>query len=216
MPHSFDAVMFDLDGTLADTLALIADCGNHALRSLGRPDIAQPRYRYLAGQGLRSLMSEALGPADSPLIEQGMDLFREHYEAHALAQTRAYDGVPQLLDALVDRGLKLAVLSNKPDRFTRETVAHLFPRTPFQAVVGERPGVALKPDPAGALRIAAELGVAPHRWLYVGDTMVDMRTAVGAGMFPLGVLWGFRDEPELLEHGAKAIIPTPAELLDLL
>lgn len=216
MPNRFDAVMFDLDGTLADTLADIAAAGNYALGALGRPAIALPRYRYLAGQGLRWLITEALGPGGAADIDRGVELFRAYYAEHSLDQTGPFAGVPDLLDALAARGVRMAVLSNKPDPATQVVVAKLFPNRGFDAVRGHVEGTPLKPDPSSALSIASSLGIPPPRWLYVGDTRVDMETARAAGFFAVGVLWGFRDEPELREAGADAIIAEPAALLELL
>jgi len=216
MAGRYDAIMFDLDGTLADTLADIAAAANHALGRLGRPTIATPRYRYLAGQGLRYLMTEALGPHHNDLVEAGIAHFRAHYAEHDTDHTRPYAGVPELLDELASRGLVMAVLSNKPHDATERLVRRVFDRWRFDAVVGHRPGAALKPDPASALAIAAKLVVPPPRWLYVGDTKVDMQTASAAGMFAVGVLWGFRGEDELRASGAKAIVRTPGEILGLI
>jgi phosphoglycolate phosphatase len=212
----YQAVMFDLDGTLADTLADIAAAGNHALATLGRPTHPVPRYRYLAGQGLESLMVEALGPAHRDLVEQGMDLFRAYYQDHADELTRPYAGVTQLLDALRERGLKLAVLSNKPEVFTKQMMARLFAKWKFDAVRGARDDLPLKPDPAGANTIVHSLGIPKERWLYVGDTKVDMLTARAAGFTAVGVLWGFRDEAELRENGADHLIADPLQLTALL
>jgi phosphoglycolate phosphatase len=212
----YQAVMFDLDGTLADTLRDIADAANHALAQLGRPTFPVPKYRYLVGQGARWLMTTALGPGHADLVERGLALFRAHYALHGLDHTGPYSGIAELLDELSRQELKLAVLSNKPDSAVRAMMAGVFSRWRFDAASGEIEGGPLKPNPAAALRIATRLGIEPAAWLYVGDTSVDMLTAVAAGMFPVGVLWGFRDEPELRESGAKVIIRQPLELLDLL
>lgn len=210
------AVMFDLDGTLADTLEAIADAANHALRQFGRPTHPADAYRYLAGQGLTWLMEHALGPEHLHLVEPAMELHREHYRQHADRTTRAYDGVPAMAAALVARGLTLAVLSNKPHEAVQPCVHHILPDVPFAAMQGVQLNGPLKPDPAGALAIAERLGIEPRDWLYVGDTRVDMLTGSAAGMFTVGVTWGFRDEAELRDSGAQAIIHHPAELLALI
>jgi len=214
MPHR--AVIFDLDGTLADTLVDIAGAANHALAELGVPTHPVPRFRYLAGQGLEWLMTEALGPARRDLVPRGMELFRAYYALHSEDHTAPYAGVPELLDELTRRRVPLAVLSNKPHPATQAVVAKLFARWRFDAVIGHREGHPLKPDPASAIEIANSLNIPPAEWLYIGDTRVDMLTATGAGMFPVGVLWGFREEPELRESGAKAIIRHPSEIPGLL
>lgn len=213
---SYHAVLFDLDGTLADTLQDIANAANHALEQLGRVRIDVERFRYLAGQGLEHLMRHALSPNDQSLVPRGMELFREYYALHSEDHTAPYNGIPGLLNELTRREVTLAILSNKPHEATQAVVSRIFGKWKFAAVVGARPHVPLKPDPAAAIEIATELAIPPGDWLYVGDTMVDMKTAVGAGMFPVGVLWGFREETELRANGAKAIIAQPEELLKLL
>lgn len=212
----YQAVMFDLDGTLADTLRDIAASANHALASLGRPTFPVPRYRHLAGQGLESLMIDALGAEHRDLVPEGMKRFREHYALHDMDHTAPYDGVPEVLDRLAAADVPMAVLSNKPHPATVKLVEKAFARWRFKAVRGHIPPTPLKPDPASALAIARELAIEPADWLYVGDTRVDMLTAVSAGMFAVGVLWGFRDEPELRQSGAAAIIRHPREIMPLM
>jgi len=208
--------MFDLDGTLADTLADIAAAGNHVLAQFGREALPVQRYRYLAGQGVDSLIAEALNTQEHDDIARGVAMFRAHYEQHRHALTQPYGGIPQLLDALTEAKLALSVLSNKPDPFTRQVVHDKFGQWSFAAVAGQKPDVPLKPDPAAALAIASELNIAPRQWMYVGDTRVDMLTARAAGFLAVGVTWGFRDEAELRDHGADAIIHHPMELLALM
>ena len=209
------AVMFDLDGTLLDTLADIAAGGNHALRELGRPVHPVSAYRQLAGQGAPWLIAHALGPGQQHLAARGLEIFKAYQLRHGLDQTQPYAGIPELLDALVSRGMPLAVLSNKPERATQEAVRLRLGRWRFAALAGHRGGGPLKPDPAGALEIAYRLGVEPERWLYLGDTKVDMVTALRAGMFAVGATWGFRDEAELRAAGAAAIVHHPGEVVGL-
>ncbi len=209
--------MFDLDGTLADTLADIAAAGNHAMEAVGRPARALLDYRYLAGQGLEYLIEHAAQPPLSAAeVAQGKAAFRAYYAEHSLDQTRPYAGVPELLDALVATGVPMAVLSNKPHPATVQVIELLYHRWPWAAVRGHQEGVPLKPDPTSALQVAAEIGIEPARWAYVGDTKVDMATAVGAGFFPIGVTWGFRDEPELRDSGARHIAHHACELMQWL
>jgi len=210
------AILFDLDGTLADTLADIAFSMNHALAACGLPTHAPEAYRALVGEGVERLVERAL-PADR-LDEREAVLaeLRAHYTAHMLDRTRPYPGIPELLDGVAERGLPAAVLSNKPQTATRHLVDRLFGRWSFEAVVGPSPGVSHKPDPAGAIAIARQVGIEPARWLYLGDTMTDMKTATAAGMVPVGALWGFRDRDELEAHGARAVVASPPEVLDLL
>jgi phosphoglycolate phosphatase len=211
-------VLFDLDGTLIDSLADIADAANRVLVSREFPPHPRDAYRGFIGEGVPTLFARALpeGAGTPERIAACAEGFRAEYADAWHAATRVYDGIPELLDAIVARGLKLAVLSNKPDAFTKDCVRHYLDRWPFAPVYGDRAGVARKPDPAGALAIAAELGCAPGAVLYVGDSSVDMTTARRAGMPAAGVSWGFRSADELREHGAGAVIDHPAELLPIL
>jgi phosphoglycolate phosphatase len=208
--------MFDLDGTLADTLTDLTNAANHALALLGRPPHDRDRYRYFVGQGVENLFRAALDTDDVSLIEPAVAAFKKHLAAHQYDHSGPYDGVPELLDELTRRGLRLAVMSNKPDDRTLEMVRTLFGRWSWDAVRGQRDGYPVKPDPTAALEIAAELGIVHADWLYVGDTRADMLTGRAAGFYTVGVTWGFRDETELRDSGADAIIHHPSELLDLL
>lgn len=214
----FDAVLFDLDGTLLDTLEDIADAANRVLARHRYPIHPVAAYRFFVGEGARTLVERTLPEAarDDDTIDRMYAEFRGAYARNWDAKTRAYRGVPEMLDGLVERGFKIAVLSNKPDDFTRRCVEELLGEWKFDVVLGHHDGVPAKPDPAGALRVAEELGVPPERILFVGDSSIDMRTAVAAGMFPVGVLWGFRPREELETNGARAIIEVPDELIALL
>jgi phosphoglycolate phosphatase len=145
-----------------------------------------------------------------------VDAMSAEYAANAVVKTRPYEGIPDLLAALAEKGLLLAVLSNKPDPLTRLVVRETLDGVSFAAVQGSLPGVPLKPDPESALSIAREISVDPEQMLYLGDSGIDMRTAAAASMFPVGALWGFRTEFELLDGGAKTTISSPLELLELL
>jgi phosphoglycolate phosphatase len=214
--HDIRAVLFDLDGTLADTLADLANATNSALSQVGCPTHPTDSYRHMVGDGARELCARAL-PADKQvLVDDVLRLMRQHYDEHCFDLTRLYPGVAELVSALTKRSLTLAVLSNKPDEFTERVIAHYFNPSPFAVVRGQLPNVPLKPDPTAALQIAQELGIPPARWLYLGDTNTDMRTARGAGMHAVGVLWGFRDQVELLASGAEHIATKPGDVLDLL
>ena len=170
----------------------------------------------MVGRGLERLFQQALAPEHRHLTARAMALFEDYYACHGSDQTVPYQGVPEMLDALALRRVTLAVLSNKPDAATRDTVRQVLGRWRFERVRGQRPAVPLKPDPAGAVAISRELGLAPEHWLYLGDTGVDMRTATAAGMFPVGALWGFRDEAELRANGAQRVLAHPTDLLGLL
>jgi phosphoglycolate phosphatase len=215
---SCDALLFDLDGTLLDTLEDLAGSMNRVLADLGCPAHSVDAYRYFVGEGIVNLVRRAL-PADrraEAVVEDGIARMRTAYAEHWADHTHVYDGVADMLDALAARGLPMAVLSNKPHDFTVRCVERFLDRWTFAAVQGVAPDVPPKPDPTGARGIAERLGVAPRRFLYLGDTGTDMRTAVAAGMFPLGVLWGFRPAAELTAAGARALAPTPADILALL
>jgi len=209
---AFRAAIFDLDGTLADTLADIAAAMNHALAALGLPTHDLTAYRRFVGEGVEQLAARAL-PADRQELRPALvERYIARYADVLLDASRPYDGIPELLDALAARGVALAVLSNKPDPATQRVVAGLFPAGRFATVVGRRPDLPRKPDPHAALAVATELGIAPADFVFVGDTAIDMRTAVAAGMLPIGAAWGFRPE-ELAANGARIVASRPAEVL---
>lgn len=214
MPYR--AIIFDLDGTLLNTLDDIADGANAVLAEGGYPTHPVDTYRYFIGNGVATLFERALPEDDRQpsIIRACVEGFRQVYERHWDVKTHLYDGVAELLDALVTRDVRMAVLSNKPHSFTRKSVGRYLSRWPLSPVLGQRDGIPHKPDPAGALEIADELGVAPTEFLYLGDTATDMETARAAGMFAVGALWGFRPEEELREAGAAALIAGPLELLE--
>lgn len=207
----YKAVIFDLDGTLTDTLADIAAAMNRALRLHDLPEWQQDAYRYLVGNGAKVLSERCVRDRQelAPAVRQ---TYQSYYKAHNLVRTCPYDGVPEMLAALADHGLRLAVLSNKPDADTKAVVRHFFPDVPFAVIRGQVEGVPVKPDPAGALAVAAELGVQPPECLYLGDTDVDMRTAAAAGMYAIGALWGFRTAEELQSSGARFLAETPTDV----
>ncbi len=208
----YKAVIFDLDGTLTNTLQDIANAMNRALRLLGLPEYPTDAYRYMVGNGAKKLAERAVGSRQELAVE-ALELYQSYYEKHTHDITRPYDGIPQLLEALEERDIKLCVLSNKPHADTQGVIRYFFPDIHWAVVRGQIEGVPVKPDPAGALAIVRELNVQPDECLYLGDTSVDMLTATRAGMQAVGVLWGFRDEKELRENGAKLILAEPMELL---
>jgi phosphoglycolate phosphatase len=213
----FDGVIFDLDGTLVDTLEDIADAMDRVLALEGAPGHSYDEYRYLIGRGIRTLVTEAL-PAElrsAERIERCYARMLEDYGAHLLVKTRAYEGVPELVRALRADGVPLAVHSNKADSPTQAIVAALLDPDDFVVVAGARPDAPLKPDPAVALEIAGRFGLSPSRVVYLGDSLVDMRTATAAGMIAVGAAWGFRTPGELVESGAQVVIDAPLDLLDL-
>lgn len=209
------AVLFDLDGTLTNTLDDIADAMNRSLRLHGLPEWPVDAYRYLVGDGAKKLAERAVrGRRELALSVQRE--YQAYYQEHTRVKTKPYDGVPEMLRALQDRGVPLAVFSNKPDADTKGVVSHFFPDIAFAMVRGQVEGVPVKPDPAGALAVAEALGASPDDVLYVGDTSTDMQCALNAGMHPVGVLWGFRTEAELRENGAEKLAAQPEDVLTML
>jgi phosphoglycolate phosphatase len=217
MDRAREAVVFDLDGTLLDTLADLGNSMNAVLAGAGFPEHRLEAYRYFVGEGMEMLVRRALPAAvrdDEAAVARSLQAMRDEYGGRWAEATRPYDGIPALLTELTSRRVPLAVLSNKPDDFTRSTVETLLADWSFAQVRGMRPDTPAKPDPTGALAVAEALNVAPHDVLYVGDTATDMKTACAAGMFALGVTWGFRDREELEANGAAQVIDAPAEALE--
>ena len=215
---TYKAVLFDLDGTLLDTIDDIGDAINRVLKQNGFSTHNMDTYRRLVGNGALNTIIGAL-PEDKRIdsvINPCLKAFQEDYSRNWNVKTRAYDGIPELLDSLTDRGVKITVLSNKPHRYTKQCMDGFLPDWDFDVVFGQRDDVPRKPDPAGALEIAEKLDLSPSDFLYLGDTEVDMKTSIDAGMFPVGVLWGFRSAEELKENGAEVLIKRPFEALALL
>lgn len=208
------AFLFDLDGTLLNTLEDIADAMNYALCSAGLPPWETEKYRYMVGNGAKVLAERAVG--DHPeMAGQVLKTYQHQYETHLLVKTRPYEGMTEALRKLDAGGAALCVLSNKPDADTRSLVASCFPDIPFAHVQGQLPDVPRKPDPTAALAIAEKTDIPPERFVYVGDSGVDMICANRAGMRAAGVLWGFRTREELLENGAEWLIRYPRDLPDI-
>jgi phosphoglycolate phosphatase len=215
---AYKAVLFDLDGTLLDTLRDIADSANAALEKLGFPMHNPQDYRYFVGEGMPALAMKVL-PANSrntETMERLITLIDKEYAGRWTVHTQPYPGIPELLDGIVAQGLKMAVFSNKPHEFTAANVQKLLPRWKFTAVIGASGKLPRKPDPKGAVFIAKQLGIRPEEILFLGDSGIDMQTAAAAGMYAVGALWGFRDADELMASGARKLINRPEELLKLL
>ncbi len=214
---SYKAVLFDLDGTLLDTLEDLANAGNRVLADQSLPVHPVDAYRYFVGAGIVNLVERILPEShrQAQMIASTVAEFERVYAENWHDRTAPYAGVPEMLDQLVANGLQLAILSNKPEAFTLLCVEKLLPHWPFSPIFGQRPGVPKKPDPAAALEAAQRLNSSPREILYVGDTSIDMHTARSAGMDPVGVLWGFRGADELKEAGAGWLINHPRELLDI-
>ena len=213
------AVVFDLDGTLLDSLTDIANAANWVLRTHGLPTHDVQAYRYFVGSGIRHLLSCTLPDKyreDEQTKRRLAAEFLDRYHQAWNVESRLYDGVPELLDELVRRCLAMAVLSNKPQAATSQCVDYFLAQYSFAAVLGQTETRPPKPDLTGAREVLERLGVAPQACIYLGDTAVDMQTACGCSMIPVGATWGFRDREELEEAGAEWIVNHPMELVDLL
>ncbi len=214
----YEAVLFDLDGTLLDTVDDIGDAANRVLSNRGFPMHPISTYYQFIGEGVKVLFTRALPQEkrNEDLINTCLKEFVEDYRRNYNVKSQPYDGIPEMLNALSERNLKLAILSNKPDLLTKDCVTSLLSNWDFGVVFGQRDLVPRKPNPQAALEIAKKLSISPSDFLYLGDTAIDMKTAVSAGMFPVGVAWGFRPVKELKENGACVIIDKPIQLLDLI
>ncbi len=211
----FNAVIFDLDGTLLDTLQDIVQTLNTVLARRNFPVHTMDECRFLVGHGLRELVRKALpeNEATAATIDEVLADLVEVYNANWNVHSRPYPGVPELLDRLTSLGVKKAILSNKAHHFTLLCAEKLLGNWTFDTVLGYRDGMEPKPDPQGAISVAALLNENPADILYVGDSGIDMLTAARAGMYGLGVLWGFRPESELVSHGAKSLVSRPEEII---
>jgi phosphoglycolate phosphatase len=216
MKHT--AVLFDLDGTLLDTLKDIAESVNMALSHLGFASHEIESYKYFIGDG-RDILAVRVLPVshrDVTTVNKLVSYIDDEYSKRWAENTRPYQGIPDLLDKLTSYDIKMAILSNKPHQCTEMMVCRTLSRWRFDIVVGARPSVPKKPNPTAALKIARQLGISPFEFLYLGDSDTDMKTATAAGMKPVGALWGFRKADELLANGAEALIESPSKLLRLL
>ena len=207
--------IFDLDGTLLDTLADLAASVNYALRTHGMPEHSIDDVRRFVGNGVRKLMERAIPNGEAnPDFEATFATFREHYMHHSLDTTRPYPGIPEALAELKAKGCRLAVVSNKMMAATVELCRHFFPDT-IEVAIGEHEaeGIRKKPAPDTVFAALRELGVDKSGAVYVGDSDVDVQTAANSGLPCISVLWGFRDRDFLIQHGAKTFIYAPSELL---
>ena len=209
------AVIFDLDGTLINSLPDIAAAMNRSLARFGLPVHAEAEYKYMVGNGVFKLTERSVGP-HTAYFDGVLDAYREDYGRNSRVDTAAYRGVADMLTALDQKGLRLCVLSNKDQADTENVLACYFPGIAFAVIRGRRDGVPLKPDPAGALLIAQELGLSPEDFWYVGDTATDMRCGNASHMETVGVLWGYRPREELMASGARELAADPDELPALL
>lgn len=214
---NYKAVVFDLDGTLLDTIEDLADSMNIVLQNFGWPIHSTDAYKLFVGDGMEQLVRRALPSTncDETTVAKILSGMRAEYSVRQTIKTRPYQGIKEMLDGLVERGIKINILSNKPDDFTKQLVSALLSVWSFDVVQGVKSDGIRKPNPAGAIDISKKLNIAPEQFLYLGDTGTDMQTACAAGMSPIGVLWGFRSADELKANGAKKLINNPLDLLEL-
>lgn len=214
----YKACIFDLDGTIADTVESIAYVGNRVLRHFHLEELPVENYNFYAGDGADELVKRMLAavPKGSETDYEAVRvLYRKGFEENPFYHVKPFDGILELLEGLKASGIRIAVLSNKPHEAAVEVVTRIFGSHMFHKVQGQTGTIPRKPSPAGALAIAEEFGVRPEECLYCGDTNTDMDTGRAAGMFTVGVTWGFRPRQELEEHKADKIVDVPGEILEL-
>lgn len=213
------AVIFDLDGTLSDSIASIKYCGDKALEAFGFGPFSEQQYKYFVGDGAANLIRRALtAGGDKELVhfQEAYALYREIFRENCMYQVKPYEGIPELIAGLKERGIKIAVLSNKPHEETVNVIETLFGEGCFDSIQGQKENVAIKPSPEGVFQILKVLELTAEEILYLGDTATDMKTGKSAGAYTVGALWGFRDRTELEEGGADVIIECPLQVLELL
>lgn len=216
--NQYEAILFDLDGTLLNTLEDLADSVNAALTALGFPCHSLAHFNRAVGDGAELMVERSLPPdtRDPDTLQKALEITVDEYGRRWNNKTRPYKGVSDLLGGLESAGVAKCILSNKPHEATERVVAEFLSDWTFDVVRGARDDVPIKPDPQAALEIVNSLDIPVEKWLYVGDTDTDMQTARSAGIYALGVLWGFRSKEELLENGADAIVDDPVRILELL
>lgn len=213
----FKGVIFDLDGTLVNSLEDIADAMNTVLQNLNYPTHNYDAYQYFIGSGLRNLVSKALPSThnNEKHIDDCYQLMIENYRDNCTRKTAAYDGIFELLDQLISYNIKLSVFSNKADALTKEITAAIFPNY-FDPIVGLTSEALKKPNPSEAIEISKRLGLKVEEIIFVGDSGIDMQTATNANMYAVGVSWGYRPEEELFANGAKRVLTHPLDLIPIL
>lgn len=212
-----NTLIFDLDGTLLNSIEDIAICMNEVLKSLNLKTYEISEYKYFVGHGIDILVDNVLKSiGDFSFKDEVSKRFKDLYEDNLHLNTKPYEGICELLDELVKMECNLAVLSNKPDDMTKKYVQNIFKDYPFLEIHGQKDDIPKKPHPIAAINIAKSLNTPCEEIYFIGDTMVDMQTAKGANMKSIGVLWGFRNEQELKEHGANFIVSHPLDILKII
>lgn len=214
----YTAILFDLDGTLLNTVDDLANSLNFVLKQHGFTEHPVEKYKYFVGNGMEKLVQRVLPTAhqDEETVAILLNEFQKKYNECWHDATRPYPGIVELLDNLKSLGIKMSVLSNKDDQFTSVIIDYFFGSDRFDFVVGARDNVPKKPDPTAALEIIRESNIQPSSYLYLGDSGVDMQTANAAGLYALGATWGFRDVDELQANGAKKLIYNPMDIIELI
>ena len=212
----YQAVLFDMDGTVLDTLDDLCDSISHSLAEFSLPQVSREHVRQCLGNGAAFLVSHSIPAGSSPELEADvLAFYKPWYDAHCLIKTAPYEGILPMMQSLKEQGLRLAIISNKPDRAVQELSDAFFPGL-LELSVGESPSVRRKPAPDTVLTASSQIGLSVDQCVYVGDSEVDLQTARNAGMDCISVTWGFRDEAQLIEAGASVLVRTPEELESLL
>ncbi len=211
------AVLFDLDGTLVNSLDDLATSANSALETKGYPTHETEKYKYFVGHGMKNLMERVLPEnhrSEAEILEL-LGIFLAHYSEHFADKTRPYDGIIPLLGALRQKNIKLGVVTNKADHMAQIIIKSLLGGY-FDYILGKRDEFPAKPDPAATLYAMKQLDVLPNECIFIGDSGMDAKNGVNCGAVPVGALWGFREKAELLENGAQYTVNAPLELLDII
>lgn len=213
------AIIFDLDGTLSDSIHSIKYCGDKAMEAVGLSGFSTDDYKYFVGDGAANLIKRALvanGDTELNYFDTAFEAYKKIFADMCMYKVEPYEGIRELLAALKEKNIKIAVLSNKPHAETIHVIETLFGKGYFDVIQGQQEGVAIKPSPEGAFRVLEQLDLKADEILYLGDTATDMKTGKGTGAFTIGALWGFRERKELEEGGADVIIGHPLEVLAFL
>ena len=216
----YKCCIFDLDGTLVNSIHALAYCTNQALERCGvENQVNEEQMMAIVGDGYKTQMRRSLiACGDTELVhyEEILPIYMEVFAKHCLYEMHAYDGIMELLSYVREKGMKIAVVSNKPHAQAIDTVEYVFGKGFFDTIIGEKEGIPKKPDPTGALTAAKELGALPEECLYFGDTNTDMQTGKNAGMSTVGVLWGFRSRKELEQFSPDYLIENPMDMVTIL